>query len=100
MLLATNPTASGVFHANDECDERVNDLVAAITGHVSISPSIRKVPLTEARKKMGVYADALALDQIVRSTRARELGWAPSLHAVSRNAARLFEEWRSGREAA
>jgi hypothetical protein len=49
---------------------------------------------------MGVYADALALDQIVRSTRARELGWAPSLHAVSRNAARLFEEWRSGREAA
>ncbi len=100
VLLATNPTASGVFHANDECDERVNDLVAAITGHVSISPSIRKVPLTEARKKMGVYADALALDQIVRSTRARELGWAPSLHAVSRNAARLFEEWRNGKEAA
>ena len=36
VMLATNPTASGVFHANDECDERVNDLVAAITGHVSI----------------------------------------------------------------
>ncbi len=36
LLLATNPTASGVFHANDECDERVNDLVAAIAGHVSI----------------------------------------------------------------
>ncbi len=49
---------------------------------------------------MGAYADALALDQIVAVPRARALGWAPSLHAVSRNAARLFEEWRRGREAA
>lgn len=100
VLLSTSPTASGVFHANDECDERVNDLVAAIAGHVSIRPSIRTVPLPEARKKMGAYADALALDQIVRCPRARALGWTPSLHAVSRNAARLFEEWRRGREAA
>jgi nucleoside-diphosphate-sugar epimerase len=100
LMLATIATASGVFHANDECDERVNDLVAAIAGHVSIRPSIRKVPLPEARQKMGAYADALALDQIVRCPRARALGWSPSLHAVSRNAARLFEEWRRGREAA
>jgi nucleoside-diphosphate-sugar epimerase len=100
VVLSTSPTASGVFHANDECDERVNELVAAIAGHVSIRPSIRKVPLPEARKKMGAYAEALALDQIVRCPRARALGWTPSLHAVSRNAARLFEEWRRGREAA
>jgi len=100
LMLAANTTASGVFHANDECDEQVNDVVAAIAGHVSIRPSIRKVPLPEAHKKMGSYADALALDQIVRSPRARALGWTPSLHAVSRNAARLFEEWRRGREAA
>lgn len=100
LLLAVNRAASGVFHANDECDEQVNDLVAAISGHVSIRPSIRKVPLPEAHQKMGPYADALALDQIVRSPRARALGWTPSLHAVSRNAARLFEEWRRGREAA
>jgi nucleoside-diphosphate-sugar epimerase len=100
LMLTTSATASGVFHANDECDECVNDLVAAIAGHVSIRPSVRKVPLPEARQKMGPYADALALDQIVRSPRARALGWSPSLHAVSRNAARLFEEWRRGREAA
>jgi nucleoside-diphosphate-sugar epimerase len=100
LMLTTRAAASGVFHANDECDERVNDLVTAIAGHVSIRPSIRKVPLPEARQKMGAYADALALDQIVRCPRARALGWTPSLHAVSRNAARLFEEWRRGREAA
>jgi nucleoside-diphosphate-sugar epimerase len=100
LMLAASTTASGIYHANDECDERVNELVTAIAGHVSIRPSVRKVPLAEARQKMGPYADALALDQIVRCPRARALGWAPSLHAVSRNAARLFEEWRRGREAA
>ena len=52
------------------------------------------MPIEEARAKMGPYADALALDQVVRSPRARALGWAPTLHSVSGNAARLFEEWK------
>ncbi len=100
VKLVASPSASGIYHANDECDESVNDLVTAIAGHVPIHPSVRKVPLIEATKKLGAYAEALAMDQIVRSPRARALGWSPSLHAVSRNAARLFEEWRRGREAA
>jgi nucleoside-diphosphate-sugar epimerase len=98
LILAGNSSASGIYHATDECDECVNDLVSAIAGHVPINPSVRKVPLTEARKKLGAYAEALALDQIVRCPRARALGWSPSLHTVSRNTARLFEEWRRGRE--
>jgi hypothetical protein len=89
-----------VFHANDEGDERVNDLVAAIAKQAPTSPSIRHVPIAEARQKMGPYADALALDQVVRSPRARAIGWNPSLHSVGGNAARLFEEWRRGKEAA
>jgi nucleoside-diphosphate-sugar epimerase len=100
VRLAATPNASGIFHANDEGDERVNDIVAAIASHAKTRPSIRHLPLTEARKKMGPYADALALDQIIRSPRARALGWSPSLHSVAGNAARLFEEWRRGREAA
>ena len=67
--------------------------------HAPTQPSIRHVPLPEARKKMGPYADALALDQIVRSPRARALGWAPTLHSVAGNAARLFEEWKRGKAA-
>ena len=90
---ATNPDASGVYHANDEGDETVNDIVRALSDHAKTEPSVRHVPLVEAKKKMGTYAEALALDQIVRSQRARALGWQPSLHSVSGNAARLFEEW-------
>ena len=100
LRLATHPDASGVFHANDEGDEQVNDLVAAIAGHVPIRPSVRRIPLPEARQKLGPYADALALDQRIRSPRARSIGWSPSLRSVAGNAARLFDEWRRGREAA
>lgn len=93
---ATNPEASGLYHANDEGDETVNDIVAALSDHAKTQPSVRHVPLAEAKQKMGPYAEALALDQIVRSPRARAIGWNPSLHSVAGNAARLFEEWRRG----
>jgi nucleoside-diphosphate-sugar epimerase len=92
--LIASPDASGIYHANDEGDERVNDIVEAIRAAAHVRPSLRHVPLAEARKKLGTYADALALDQIVRSPRARELGWAPSLRSVSGNVSRLFEEYR------
>jgi hypothetical protein len=49
---------------------------------------------------MGAYADALALDQKVRSPRARALGWSPALHSVSANIPRLLEEFRRGKERA
>lgn len=94
VKLAANPEASGVYHANDEGDETVNEIVAALSEHAKTEPSIRRVPIAEARQKMGPYADALALDQIVRSPRARALGWSPTLHSVAGNAARLSEEWR------
>jgi nucleoside-diphosphate-sugar epimerase len=86
--------AAGVYHANDEGDERVNDIVDAIKPYLPVKPDVRHVPLDEARHKMGTYAEALALDQVIRSPRARALGWTPTLHSVSGNAARLLEEWR------
>jgi nucleoside-diphosphate-sugar epimerase len=97
-LVATR-AAAGVFHATDDGAETVNEVVAALAEQAPTEPSVRHVPLPEARKKMGPYADALALDQIVRSPRARALGWAPSLHSVAGNAARLFDEWRRGKAA-
>ena len=95
--LVAHEDASGVYHANDEADERVNDIVDAIKPYLPVKPDVRYVPIEEARSKMGAYADALALDQVVRSPRARALGWTPTLHSISGNAARLLEEWRASR---
>jgi nucleoside-diphosphate-sugar epimerase len=89
-----SPDATGIFHANDECDERVNDIVEAIAEHLTQRPDIRHMPMPEARRKLGTYADALALDQRVRSPRAKALGWAPTLSSVTANVPRLFEEFR------
>lgn len=100
VRLVASANASGIFHANDEADERVAEIVEAIAEHAKMRPDIRHMPLAEARKKMGAYADALALDQIVRSPRARALGWTPSLRSVSGNVARLLEEFRTARAAA
>lgn len=92
VLTAADP--SGVYHGAGEEDERVTDIAEAITQHVSPAADIRHVPLPEARGKLGLYAEGLALDQIVRSPRARALGWAPTMHGITGNAPRLFEEYR------
>jgi len=94
VRIATMPSASGVFHANDECDERVIDVVDGIAGHMTTRPDVRHVPLEEARAKQGGYADALALDQRVRSPKARAIGWETSVAGVAANVPRLYEEWR------
>ena len=99
-LVNAGPEVRGIFHANDEADERVDDIVGAIAGHARMRPDIRHVPIDEARAKQGDYADALALDQKLRSPRARALGWTPTLHSVAGNVARLLEEFRTAREAA
>ena len=95
LRLALHADAAGIFHATDETDERVNDIVEAIAAHAPTPPDVRRVPLKEAQAKMGPYALALALDQVVRSPRARALGWAPALRSITGNAARLFGEWRA-----
>jgi nucleoside-diphosphate-sugar epimerase len=100
LKIVTNHEASGIYHANDEGDERVADIVDAIARQARNPPEVRYVPIDEARTKLGPFADALALNQIVRSPRARALGWAPTLHSVAGNVARLLEELRAKREAA
>jgi len=89
--------ASGLYHATDESDESVLDVVEALSRNTTHKPDVRFVPIEEARAKMGPLADALALDQIVRSPRAHAIGWTPSLKSIAGNIPRLLEEWRRGR---
>jgi nucleoside-diphosphate-sugar epimerase len=98
--LAAEPNAAGIFHATDHGDERVSDIVDAVVAACPTRPAVRHVPIEEARKKLKSYADALNLDQVVKSNRARALGWMPSLHSVTGNVRRLMEEFRRGKEAA
>jgi nucleoside-diphosphate-sugar epimerase len=95
VRIIESPTAAGVIHGTDEADERVMDIAEAIAEHVPQRPDIRNMPMTEAHKKLGAYADALALDQKVRSPKARALGWEPTQAGVINSVARLVEEFRN-----
>lgn len=95
VRILETPTAAGIFHANDEEDEKVSDIVEAIAAQVPQKPDIRFMPMEEAHKKFGTYADALALDQKVRSPKARALGWEPTQPGVISSVARLLEEFRN-----
>lgn len=99
VRLVVSDTASGIFHATDESHDTVNEIVDAIASQRPQRPDVRFMPMTEARAKMGPYADALALDQVVRSPRARALGWQPTLGSIVNNVPRLLEEWRNARKA-
>jgi nucleoside-diphosphate-sugar epimerase len=98
-IMATDD-ASGIFHANDEADEHAMAIVNAIADQMATRPDIRHVSLDEARATMGLYADALALDQRLRSRRAQALGWMPTRGSVVGSVARLFEEYRDFQGAA
>jgi nucleoside-diphosphate-sugar epimerase len=98
LRIATQPEASGIFHATDDSDERVGDIAEAIAAHMQVRPDIRHMRIDEARTKHGPYADAITLDQVVRSPRSRALGWEPAFKSITANVSRLFEEWRRGQE--
>ncbi len=97
VRLVARPDAAGVYHATDEADESVLDVVEALSRNTTHKPDVRFVPIEEARAKMGVLADALALDQVVRSPRAHTIGWTPALKSIAGNIPRLLEEWRRGK---
>ncbi|HVE72273.1 MAG TPA: NAD-dependent epimerase/dehydratase family protein [Thermoanaerobaculia bacterium] len=66
--LAVEQRARGIFHAVSEV-MRARD----------VFPNVEPTPLDRARDELGGFADALALDQNVRSERAHALGWSPRL---------------------
>jgi nucleoside-diphosphate-sugar epimerase len=94
VRVVAHADAAGIVHATDGSDDTVNDLVAAMSSHVVHKPEVRYMSIADARHRMGTLAEALAMDQIVRSPKALAIGWSPSLTSASRNVPRLLEERR------
>lgn len=64
--LVAESGARGIFHAVTEV-LRARDVFPG-----------KGVPLEDARRELGAFADALALDQNVSAPRARAIGWQPA----------------------
>lgn len=90
-VLALEKAAPGsLYHAAHGPSFRVREVAEAASIGAGANGKTQAVPLAEARKTMGAFADALALDQQVGSEKAvRELGWSP-------RAASVLEDLKTG----
>jgi nucleoside-diphosphate-sugar epimerase len=86
--------ASGVFHAVDGTPARVGDLAKAASLAAEADGKTRSVPVEAARATLGPMADAVVMDQVVVTRRARDLGWKPARASFEDSARSAFEEWR------
>lgn len=76
---AERGSAGGIYILTDGAIVTMAEVVAAARKAAGLSGPVKWLPLAEARKKLGAFADALVLDQRVSSARAqRELGWHPT----------------------
>jgi nucleoside-diphosphate-sugar epimerase len=88
---ALDKAAAGtLLFATDGSTYRVREIAEAASFGAGAGGRTESWPLEEARKTLGAYADALALDQQVSSEKGRTtLGWQP--HAAS-----ILEDLRNG----
>jgi nucleoside-diphosphate-sugar epimerase len=84
--------ATGILHGIDDTDATLEECIHAVGPDVAIE----RIPLETARTTMGPFADALAVDQRIRSTKTREqTGWNPRRTFTSS----VDEQWREWSEA-
>ncbi len=90
VLALEKGSAGSVFIGVAGESEKVRDIAEAAADAAGVSGKVAAWPLAEARKKLGGFADALALDQQFSSQRAQDqLGWNPVRKGI-------LEELRAG----
>lgn len=85
----------GVFHAVDGNAVLLADAARAASEAAGKQGATRSIPLEQARQTMGPFADCLALDQVIQSRRATEIGWRPEHPNFLGEAAKAYLEWKS-----
>jgi len=84
------------FNIADRSRYTVREIVEAIAKVSGYSGKIKYIPLEEARRDMGDYAPALALDQHVDARKAvRMLGWQPKFNGMVDEIETYYEAWKA-----
>ncbi len=93
---ASSGLGGEIFNVTDRSRAPVRRLAVAAARAAGFTGEIRWVPLDEARKKMGGFADALALDQHVDSRKAvARLGWQPTHGGFEDEVETYFAAWEA-----
>lgn len=92
--------AGSLFHGAEKDSVKVRDVALAASEAAGIPGKVAAWPLEEARKTLGGFADALALDQRISSEKARKiLGWNPRQAGILEDLARGSYALRNTSEA-
>lgn len=93
-LIVERMPQKAVYHATDDVAEPLREAAEALLDAAG-GGSVESQSLDEARKALGPFAEALALDQRVSSEKAkRELGWKPAMVSPAKNAMHLLKQWK------
>src|SRR5437773_1082466 len=93
---AESGLAGEIFNVTDRSRFTVLELATAAARAAGYKGEIRPLPLAEARKTMGDFADALALNQHVDSGKAvRLLGWQPRHGGFLDEVEVLYGAWKA-----
>jgi nucleoside-diphosphate-sugar epimerase len=91
--------AGEVFDVTDRSRATLLEMVTAAARAAGFRGEIRPVPVADARRTMGDFAEALALDQHVDARKAvRLLGWQPRHGGFVDDADLYYRAWRTYHE--
>jgi nucleoside-diphosphate-sugar epimerase len=87
--------STGIFHGVDGSPLQYILIAKTISHSAGMNGDVHSWHVDDARKVMGPFADALALNQEVKATRALGLGWKPKRSTFLKSAAEAYEEWKA-----
>jgi nucleoside-diphosphate-sugar epimerase len=97
LLAARSKSGGQSFNVVDNTRNTVLEMASAAAQAVGSIHQIEFIPLEDAKKEMGAaYAEALALDQIVDASKARELlGWQPVHQGFIPEIRTYYRAWKA-----
>jgi nucleoside-diphosphate-sugar epimerase len=96
VRLVERAPAASIYNAADSSHATVKEIAAAAARAAGKDGEVSMVPVDQARAKMGVFADALVLDQRISNEKAEnELDWRPRHEGFVSEADELFKTWKA-----
>lgn len=96
VLAVESTLRKEIINLTDRSRESVTTMVAALSEAAGYRGQPKYVPVAEAAKTLGTFAECLALDQHVDSSKAvRVLGWQPRHGGFADQATEYFGAWKA-----
>jgi nucleoside-diphosphate-sugar epimerase len=99
-LLAAEKNIGGeIFNIADENSHSVNEIIFGIKALMNFSGNVNYIPLKKAISLMGTFAEALAIDQKIDTSKAQQiLNWRPKHSGFYNELNLYYSTWKAFKE--